>query len=99
MQVKSIADTILLTFIKLPFVIKIFVMSILSGRLRQVLLYVIYQAIHKVSYKVWSVYVTMQPNLGFMVIIATVCPYGPCLITSQLGFFGNEVFSNKISCA
>ena len=40
MQVKSIADgehsAILLTFIKLPFVFKIFAMSILSGRLRQV---------------------------------------------------------------
>ena len=31
---------ILLTFIKLPFVIKIFDLSILSGRLRQVLLYI-----------------------------------------------------------
>ena len=32
-------SAILLTFIKLPFVIKIFVLSILSGQLRQVLLY------------------------------------------------------------
>ena len=32
-------SAILLAFIKLPFVIKIFVKSILSGRLRQVLLY------------------------------------------------------------
>ena len=42
MQVKSIAEhsEILSTFIKLPFVIKIFVFSILSGRFRQVLLYV-----------------------------------------------------------
>ena len=48
MQVKSIAEcspckgehsAILLTFIKLPFVIKIFVLSILSVCLRQVLLY------------------------------------------------------------
>ena len=49
MQVKIIAECskafciiyiILLTFIKLPFVIKISVLSILSGRLRQVLLYI-----------------------------------------------------------
>ena len=33
-------SAILLTFIKLPYVIKIFVLSILSGRLRQVLLYI-----------------------------------------------------------
>ena len=46
MQVKNIAEcskgehsAILLTLIKLPFVIKIFVLSILSGHLRQVLLY------------------------------------------------------------
>ena len=43
MQVKSIAEgehsAILLTFIKLPFVIKIFVLSFLSGCLRHVLLY------------------------------------------------------------
>ena len=32
-------SAILLTFIKLPFVIKIFVLSILSGRFTQVLLY------------------------------------------------------------
>ena len=32
-------SAILLTFIKLPFAIEIFVLSILSGRLRQVLLY------------------------------------------------------------
>ena len=32
-------SAILSTFIKLPFVIKIFVLSITSGRLRQVLLY------------------------------------------------------------
>ena len=48
MEVKIIAEcskrhsTILLTFIKLPFVIKVFVMSILSGRFRQVLLYIFY---------------------------------------------------------
>ena len=45
MQVKSFAEcykhsAMLLTFIKLPLVIKIFVLSILSGRLRRVLLYV-----------------------------------------------------------
>ena len=41
MQVKSIAEcsAILSTFIKLPFVIKIFVLSFLSGCLRHVLLY------------------------------------------------------------
>ena len=45
MQVKSIAEclkghpAILSTFIKLPFVIKIFILSIFEGRLRQVLLY------------------------------------------------------------
>ena len=48
MQVKSIAEcskgegghsAILLTFIKLPFVIKIFVLSFLSGCLRHVFLY------------------------------------------------------------
>ena len=46
MQVKSIAEcstgehsAILLTFIKLSFVIKIFVLSIFSGRFSQVLLY------------------------------------------------------------
>ena len=43
-QVKSIAEwdhsAILSTLIKLPFVIKIFVLSILSGRLRQVLPYI-----------------------------------------------------------
>ena len=43
MQVKIIAEgehsAKLLTFIKLPFVIKIFVLSFLSGLLRQVLLY------------------------------------------------------------
>ena len=45
MQVKSVAEcsekhsAILLTFTKLPFVIKIFVLSFLSGRLQQVLLY------------------------------------------------------------
>ena len=46
MQVKSIAEcskgehsAILLTFIKLPFVIEILVLSILSGRFTQVLLY------------------------------------------------------------
>ena len=45
MQVKSIAEcskgehsAILLTFIKEPFVIKIFILSILSGRFTQVLL-------------------------------------------------------------
>ena len=47
MLVKSVAEcskgehsAILSTFIKLPFVIKIFVLYILSGRLRQVLLYI-----------------------------------------------------------
>ena len=44
MQVKSIAEwehsAILSTFIKLPFVIKIFVLSIFSGRLRQVSQYI-----------------------------------------------------------
>ena len=47
MQVKSIAEcskvkhsAILSTFIKLPSVIKIFVLSILSGCLRQVLFYI-----------------------------------------------------------
>ena len=45
MQVKSILlqgehSAILLTCIKLPFVIKIFVLSIFSGRFTQVLLYV-----------------------------------------------------------
>ena len=46
MQVKSIAECskgkhseILSTFIKLPIVIKIFVLSILDGRFTQVLLY------------------------------------------------------------
>ena len=43
MQVKSIAKwehiAILSTFIKLPFVIKTFLLSILSGRFTQVLLY------------------------------------------------------------
>ena len=42
MQVKSIEgehSAILSTFIKLPFVIKIFVCLLLSGRFRQVLLY------------------------------------------------------------
>ena len=40
MQVKSILQTAILSiFIKLPFVIKIFVLSILSDLLRQVLLY------------------------------------------------------------
>ena len=43
MEVKSIAErehsAILPTFITLPFSIKTFVLSILSGRLRQVLLY------------------------------------------------------------
>ena len=34
-------SAILLTFIKLPFVLKIFVLSIFSGRLRQVLVYII----------------------------------------------------------
>ena len=34
-------SAILLTFIKLPFVIKLFVMSFLSDRLRQVLLYIL----------------------------------------------------------
>ena len=45
MQVKSVAEcsAILLTFIKLPFVIKIFNLSILSGRLKQVLLYPVYK--------------------------------------------------------
>ena len=40
MQVKSIGEhsATLSTFIKLPFVIKIFVLSIFEGRLRQVLL-------------------------------------------------------------
>ena len=37
MQVKSIENSaIIVTFIKLPFVIKIFVLSILSGRFTQV---------------------------------------------------------------
>ena len=42
MRVKSIAEESILqsTCIKLPFVIKIFVLSILSGRFIQVLLYV-----------------------------------------------------------
>ena len=44
MQVKSIAEwehsAILSTFVKVPFVMKIFVLSILNGRLRQGLLYV-----------------------------------------------------------
>ena len=43
MQVKSITlehSAILLTFIKLPFVINIFVLSILSGRFTQILLYI-----------------------------------------------------------
>ena len=44
MQVNSIAEcshsAILLTFVKLPFVIKIFVLSIFSGCLTQVLLYI-----------------------------------------------------------
>ena len=47
MQVKSIAEcskgehyAILLTFIKLPFVIKIFVFVYFSGRFTQVLLYI-----------------------------------------------------------
>ena len=40
MQVKSIAESVMLsTFIKLLFVIKIFVLSFLSGRFIQVLLY------------------------------------------------------------
>ena len=43
MQVKSIAEwghsAKLLTFIKLPFVIKVIALSILSGRFTQVLLY------------------------------------------------------------
>ena len=41
MQVKSIAEcsAILSTFIKLPFVIKIFVLSFFGGRFTQVLLY------------------------------------------------------------
>ena len=40
MQVKSIADSAILSiFIKLPFVIKIFFLSFLSGRFTQVLLY------------------------------------------------------------
>ena len=38
MQVKSVAE-MLSTFIKLPFVIKIYVLSIFSGRFTQVLLY------------------------------------------------------------
>ena len=42
MQVKRIAErehsALLLTFIKLPFVVKTFVLSIFSGRFRQVLL-------------------------------------------------------------
>ena len=49
MQVKSIAEcskgehsAILSTFIKLPFVIKIFVLSLMSGCLRHVLLYIAY---------------------------------------------------------
>ena len=44
MQVKSIAEwehsAILSTFIKLQFVIKIFILSILSGRFAQILLYI-----------------------------------------------------------
>ena len=42
MQVKSITEcsAILLTFIRQPFVITIFVLLIFSGRLSQVLLYV-----------------------------------------------------------
>ena len=43
MQVKSIAEEhsiILSTFINLPFVFKTFDLSILSGRLRQILLYI-----------------------------------------------------------
>ena len=40
MQVKSIAESaILSTFIKLPFAIKIFILSFLIGRFTQVLLY------------------------------------------------------------
>ena len=48
MEIKIIAvcskrhSTILLTYIKLLFVIKIFVLSILSGRFKQVLLYIFY---------------------------------------------------------
>ena len=38
-------SAILLTFIKLPFVIKIFVLSILSGRFTQGLLYLLFKAI------------------------------------------------------
>ena len=48
MQVKSIAEhsTILSTFIKLSFVIKVLDLSILNGRFRHVLLYMISSEAH-----------------------------------------------------
>ena len=47
MQVKSIAEcsAILLTYIKLQFVIKFFVLSILSGRFTQVFVYIFFDFI------------------------------------------------------
>ena len=56
-------SAILSTFIKLPFVIKIFVLSILSGRLRQVLLYIYIKQgryLRQKSFKYWRV---AEPNL------------------------------------
>ena len=57
MQVKSVAEcskehsAILSTFIKLPFVFKTFVLSILSGRFRQVLLYIGVDKLSKIDYR------------------------------------------------
>ena len=54
-MLKGEHSAILLTFIKLPFVIKIFVLSILSGSLRQVLLYSYYT-----FQEIWSIMVQIM---------------------------------------
>ena len=54
------------TFIKLPFVFKTFVLSILSGRLRQVLLYVkLIKFVKKVIMNKWATTVrSVRPSLN-----------------------------------
>ena len=67
MQVKTIADcskgrgehsAILSTFIKVPFVIKIFVLSIFDGCLRQVLLYFLHVLLFDIVHNLQS---SMEP--------------------------------------
>ena len=82
MQVKSVAEcskgsynsTIRLTFIKPPFIIKIFVLPILSGRFKQVLLYS-------------SVFTLMWPDVSTNGLdIADLSDHGPVFVCKRRRF-------------